>query len=59
MKIYIVTCIVDEEYFGTRNVAVFDNEEDAENYVDEHQETFETWTDKTFERYSIEEWEIS
>ena len=59
MKIYIVTYITDAEYCGAVNVAVFDNETDAEAYVDERQETFEHWSGRPIERYSIEEWEIS
>ena len=58
MKIYIVTCITEEEYCGAENVAVFSNEADAKAYVDERQETFVHWSDRLFERYSIEEWEI-
>ncbi len=59
MKIYIVTCITEEEYCGAENVAVFDNEADAEAYVDERQETFKHWNGHLIERYSIEEWEIA
>lgn len=59
MKIYIVTCITEEEYCGAENVAVFDNEADAEAYLDEWQETFEHWSGRTIERYAIQEWELS
>lgn len=59
MKIYIVTCIVEEEYGGTENVAVFGNKADAEKYVAERQETFEAWWGNTVERYAIEEWKVS
>lgn len=59
MKIYIITCIIEDEYGGTENVAVFGNKADAEKYVAEHQETFEAWWGKTVERYAIEEWKVS
>jgi len=59
MKVYIVTCITEEEYCGAENVAVFENEADAESYVAERQETFKHWSGSTYERYGIEEWDIS
>lgn len=59
MKIYIVTCITEEEYCGTENVAVFDNWDAAKAYVDSWQETFKHWSGRLIERYAIEEWEIS
>ena len=59
MKVYIITQVVDTEYCGTENVAVFDDEKKAKQYVEEHQETFEHWSGMVYEIYSIEEWEIS
>lgn len=59
MEIYIVTCITEEEYCGTENVAVFDNEADAEAYLDERQETFKHWSGRIIKRYAIEKWELS
>lgn len=57
MKIYIVTCIVEEEYGGTENVAVFGNKADAEKCVAEC-ETFDARWGNAIERYAIEEWEV-
>lgn len=58
-KVYIVTCVTEEEYGMSENVAVFANEADAKAYVAERQEQWHHWNGKNYNRYAIEEWLVN
>lgn len=58
MKVYVVTCIVDEESCAYEIEGVYAREEDARQYVEENQETFEHWCGKTFNTYDYKEMEV-
>lgn len=58
MTVYVVTCVVEEEYGMSENVAVYATKRDAEKYLKNRQEKWRHWNGKEYDRYSIEEWEV-
>ena len=58
MKVYLCYQITETEYCGAHVVAVFEQEEDAKKFVEENQETFMHWSDREYEKYYYEEWEV-
>ena len=58
MEVYIVTCIVEEEYLGREIIGVFANYGDAISCRDSQQYTVHHWSGRDYDAYDIEVWNV-
>ena len=59
MVVYLVHSVCDYEYGNTEVVGVFANEELANDYIEEHGQSYWThWSDRRYPQYTIEECEV-
>ena len=61
MKVYVVMSVCDYEYGGTEIVGIFSTKEKANTCIEQQggQRTWTSWNDRTYNQYSIEEWEVN
>ena len=60
MKVYVVMSVCDYEYGNTEIVGIFSTKEKAKECIEQlgGQRTWVYWDGRTYNQYSIDEWEV-